>query len=75
MELDKEGLVYLADHIEEMASFEIGVGDTSIIYAYEQYKNNTPGIGRIMIWSTDQHLQGYIEENVSVTNNRRRKKR
>lgn len=75
VELDKEGLVYLADHIEEMASFEIGVGDTSIIYAYEQYKNNTPGIGRIMIWSTDQHLQGYIEENVSVTYNRRRKMR
>ena len=51
-----------------------GVGDMSIIHAYEQYKSNTPGIGRIMIWSTDRHLQGYIEENVSETTYRRRRK-
>lgn len=64
IELDKEGLLYLADHIEENAIQQVGVGDMSIIHAYEQYKSNTPGIGRIMIWSTDTHLQGYIEENV-----------
>ncbi len=51
-----------------------GVGDMSIIHAYEQYKSNTPGIGRIMIWSTDRHLQEYIEENVSETTYRRRRK-
>ena len=74
VELDKEGLLYLADHIEENAIREIGIGDMSIIHAYEQYKSNTPGIGRIMIWSTDRHLQGYIEENVSETTYRRRRK-
>lgn len=74
IELDKEGLVYLADHIEENAMQQVGVGDMSIIHEYEQYKSNTPGIGRIMIWSTDRHLQGYIEENVSETTYRRRRK-
>ena len=44
------------------------------IYAYEQYKDKVPGIGRIMIWSTDKHLQAYSEENVSVTMSRRRRK-
>ena len=74
IELDKEGLLYLADHIEENAIQQVGVGDMSIIHAYEKYKSNTPGIGRIMIWSTDKHLQGYIEESVSETTYRRRRK-
>lgn len=74
VELDKEGLLYLADHFAENAVSEIGIGDMSIIYAYNQYKDAAPGIGRIMIWSTDTHLQGYCEENVSVTANRRRKR-
>lgn len=74
VELDKDGLLYLAEHIEENAIQQIGVGDMSIIHVYEQYKSNTPGIGRIMIWSTDTHLQGYIEENVSETTYRRRRK-
>lgn len=74
IEIDKEGLLYLADHIEENASRKIGIGDMSIIHAYDQYRETVPGIGRIMIWSTDTHLQGYCEENVSVTVNRRRKR-
>ncbi|WP_294900346.1 hypothetical protein [uncultured Eubacterium sp.] len=74
IEIDKEGLLYLANHIEENASYKIGIGDMSIIHAYEQYRDTVPGIGRIMIWSTDTHLQGYYEENVSVTVNRRRKR-
>lgn len=74
VEWDKEGLIYLANHIEEKALEQVGTGDMSIIYAYEQYKNNIPGIGRIMIWSTDTHLQGYWEENVSVTTYRRRRR-
>lgn len=74
IEIDKEGLLYLADHIEENASRKIGIGDMSIIHAYDQYRETVPGIGRIMIWSIDTHLQGYCEENVSVTVNRRRKR-
>lgn len=64
----------MADHIEENALNQIGVGDMSIKYAYEQFKNKTPGIGRIMIWSTDKHLQGYYDENVSLNMSRRRRK-
>ncbi len=74
VELDKDGLLYLADHIEENASMNVGVGDMSIIYAYEQYKENTPAIGNIMIWSTDTHLQGYRDENVSMLTKRRHRK-
>lgn len=74
VELDKEGLRYLADNIEEWATYEVGTGDLSIIYAYEQYKEKTPAIGNIMIWSTDTHLQGYKEENVSMSIKRRRRK-
>ncbi len=74
VELDKAGLLYLADHIEENASMNVGVGDMSIIYAYEQYKENTPAIGNIMIWSTDTHLQGYRDENVSMLTKRRHRK-
>lgn len=73
IEMDKEGLLYLADHIEENALWEIGVGDMSIVYAYKQYKEKTPAIGSIMIWSTDKHLQSYHEENVSTITRRRRK--
>lgn len=73
-EFDENGLLYLADHIEENAVCKIGLEDVSIIHAYEQYKEETIGIGRIMIWSTDIHLQGYCEENVSVAVNRRRKR-
>ena len=74
VDLDKEGLLYLADHIEENALNQIGIGDMAIIYSYNEYKKHTPGIGRIMIWSTDTHLQGYCQENVSLTENRRRRK-
>lgn len=73
IELDKAGLLYLADHIEENALCEIGVGDMSIVYAYKQYKEKTPAIGSIMIWSTDKHLQSYREENVSAATKRRRR--
>ncbi len=69
--IDKYELVYLADHIEEYATREVGIGDMSIVYAYEHYRDEMPAIGSIMIWSTDAHLQGYYAENVSMK--RRRK--
>jgi hypothetical protein len=66
-------LLYLAEHIEDFAMREIGIGDLAIVYAYERYIEETPAIGNIMIWSTDVHLQGYHDENVSIS--RRRKNR
>lgn len=68
----KNELLYLAEHIEDFATLQIGIGDMSIVYAYEHYIEETPGVGTIMIWSTDSHLKGYCQENVSV---RRRRKR
>lgn len=68
----KEELLYLADNIEEFATREIGIGDMSIIYAYQRYIEETPAIGTIMIWSTDAHLQGYQKENVSMVRRRRK---
>ena len=70
----KEELLYLAEHIEDFATKKTGIGDMSIIYAYERYIEETPAIGTIMIWSTDAHLQGYYEENVSMRRRRNPRK-
>lgn len=69
--IDKNELLYLADNVEEFATREVGIGDMSIVYTYEHYRDEMPAVGSIMIWSTDAHLQGYYAENVSMT--RRRK--
>ena len=68
--MDKNELTYLAKNIGEYATRQIGIGDMSIIYSFEQYKNEVPAIGTIMIWSTDAHLQGYRVENVSLMRRR-----
>lgn len=68
----KEELLYLADNIEDFATREIGIGDMSIVYAYQHYIEETPAIGTIMIWSTDTHLQGYRIEDVLMTRRRKR---
>ncbi|MCD8021777.1 MAG: hypothetical protein LUF30_01905, partial [Lachnospiraceae bacterium] len=33
-----------------------GFGDLSIVRAYERYKEDTPAVSRIRIWSLDKHL-------------------
>ncbi|MBR1740479.1 MAG: hypothetical protein IJ733_01160 [Lachnospiraceae bacterium] len=71
--MDRQGLLYLADHVEEFSTCKIGLGDLSIIYDYNQYRETVPAIGSIMIWSTDEHLKSYHEENISIM--RRRKHR
>ena len=48
-----------------------GVGDLSIIRAYERYRDETPAIGEIRIWSTDNHLIGYHEK-MEIPSRRRR---
>lgn len=68
----KDELLYLANNIENFATQEVGIGDISIIYAYQHYIEETPAIGAIMIWSTDKHLQGYQMENVSMAQRRKR---
>ena len=68
----KEELLYLADNIADFATRKIGIGDVSIIYAYQRYIEEIPAIGTIMIWSTDTHLQGYRNGDVSMTRRRKR---
>lgn len=43
-----------------------GIGDLSIIRAYEKYKDETPAIEEIRIWSYDRHLSVYHQENHEV---------
>ena len=72
VKLEKDDLLALADKFPDYAlKYEMGLGDMSIIHFYEKYKEETPAVGHIMIWSTDRHLSGY-EEEVSV---KRRKDR
>jgi len=47
-----------------------GVGDLCIIRQYTTYKESVPGIGKIMIWSVDNHLSSYCEE---LTSRKRRR--
>ncbi len=60
--LAQTDLLKLADQFPDSAMRAMGIGDLSIIYAYEQYKEEVPAVGSIMIWSTDKHLAQYKEE-------------
>lgn len=70
--LDKEEIRYIAANMEQFTIAEIGIGDMTIIYAYEKYLAEEPAIGTIMIWSTDEHLAAHRQENVSMQRRRRR---
>lgn len=62
-ELKKEDLLFIAQEFPERALiYEMGIGDLSIIRFYENAKKTLPALGKIMIWSTDKHLQGYSED-------------
>ncbi|MCT4605348.1 MAG: hypothetical protein N4A64_04455 [Marinisporobacter sp.] len=70
-EITRDDLLYFSKEFPDMAMQETGIGDLSIISAYNKYKESVPAIGRIRIWSLDTHLSVY-EEQMSV---RRRRKR
>ena len=71
-ELKNDDLLYIAKEFPDKAlTLNMGIGDLSIIRFYEKYKENVPAIGKIMIWSTDIHLQPYSED---MTMKRRRNK-
>lgn len=70
--LDVDEIRYLADHMEDFTKYKVGIGDLTIIYAYKKYIEEQPAIGTIMIWSTDEHLASYRQENLSMTRRRRR---
>ena len=70
--LEQKEIKYLADNLEKFLPAKIGIGDMTIVYAYEKYLAEEPAIGTIMIWSTDGHLSSYRQENVSMQRRRRR---
>ncbi|WP_425058634.1 hypothetical protein SCACP_32910 [Sporomusa carbonis] len=61
-ELETDDLLWLAKEFPDNAMRQTGIGDLSIIRAYEKYKEEVPAIETIMIWSVDSHLSSYREE-------------
>lgn len=70
--LEQKEIKYIAENLEQFTVPGMGVGDMTIIYAYEKYLREEPAIGTIMIWSTDEHLAAYRQENVSMQRRRKR---
>ena len=65
-QLTKDDLGKICSDFPEFAMRGEGFGDLSIIQAYECYKNETPGIEMIRIWSLDEHLSSYYEEIAAI---------
>ncbi|GKX32368.1 hypothetical protein SH1V18_48480 [Vallitalea longa] len=70
-EIENEDLLYLAEKFPDMAMNKTGLGDLSIIAAYNKYKDSVPAIGRIRIWSLDSHLSSY-EQQMTISKRRKR---
>lgn len=70
--LDSKEIKYMSENLEQFLPAKIGIGDMTIIYAYQKYLEEEPAIGTIMIWSTDEHLASYRQENVSMQRRRKR---
>lgn len=60
-QMTKEDLRAMCGQFCDYAMRGEGFGDLSIIRAYQRYKDQTPAISRIRIWSLDKHLQAYDE--------------
>ena len=72
LQLSEEDLEKICDRFPEAALYlKMGIGDLSIVQAYERYKEETPGIGKIRIWTYDHHLESYKAE-LKVPERRRR---
>jgi len=61
LEWTSEDLRRFADGFPAQAVQQLGFGDMSIIDAYEDYKERTPGVS-VRIWSKDGHLMTYRHE-------------
>ncbi|MGM9572615.1 MAG: hypothetical protein ACI3ZR_10405 [bacterium] len=62
-ELEDKDLMDIAQKFPNTAmTMKMGIGDLSIIKAYEKYKKNTNSYIKVMIWSLDKHLS----ENYSI---------
>lgn len=70
-EITRDDLLYFSKEFPDMAMKETGIGDLSIISAYNKYKESVPAIGLIRIWSLDAHLASY-EERMTLRRRRNR---
>lgn len=70
--LDSKEIKYIAENLDQFTLRGTGIGDMTIIYAYEKYLKEGPAIGTIMIWSKDGHLSTYRQENVCMQRRRKR---
>lgn len=70
-ELTQDDVTSLSEKFVNYASSAIGMGDLSIINAYEKYKEEIPAIGHIEIWATDKHLSGYSEDMLPISRRNR----
>lgn len=60
-QMTPEDIRLICADFTDFAMRKEGFGDLSIIRAYERFREETPAISRIRIWSLDQHLQVYDE--------------
>lgn len=61
-EVTQDEIRVIAERLPESTARGSGTGDLSIISAFEKYRDNTPAIGYIRIWSMDSHLRHYEQE-------------
>ncbi len=63
-QLTPEDLREICEEFPDSAMRGEGFGDLSIIRAYQRYKEETPAIHKIRIWSVDEHLKDIYEEDM-----------
>ena len=61
-QMTAEDLKCICKEFPDFAMRGEGFGDLSIIQAYTRYKEETPAIHRIRIWSLDEHLKSVYDE-------------
>lgn len=70
-QLTEADIENICSRFPETVKHGMGVGDLSIIRAYERYKDETPAIEEIRIWTYDNHLAQF-HETMSLPPRRRR---
>lgn len=67
-----EDLMEICLEFPDAAMTGEGFGDLSIINAYQRYRDETPAISEIRIWSLDKHLKDTYHEKMKMPSVRNR---
>lgn len=67
-QFSEEDLLEMCRHFPDAAMSGMAFGDVSIVQAYNRYKQETPAIHTIRIWSIDTHLKDRYVDNVIPQN-------